>query len=199
MKYTLQVRGKAYPGIKHLAIAKGLGSQGVAASLCAKQLDDPTRPDYGYRPSIRAIADRVAQTLRGRCFPRLLPRDAAGQVACSVLEARAADSCTCDPARGRTPVSSEHECWVQAIQASPSVPTTGLCVCELAEARGTDLESCRVDLQPHGDGWCYIDPASSPGDSAALVAGCRENDRRVLRFIGQGAPDPGATVFVACP
>src|SRR5436309_3385214 len=36
---TLQVRGKAYPGVRELQVLQGLGPQGVVASICAKQLD----------------------------------------------------------------------------------------------------------------------------------------------------------------
>lgn len=47
---TLQVRAKAYPGIRQLSLVKALGSQGIAGSLCTAQLDNPNRADFGYRP-----------------------------------------------------------------------------------------------------------------------------------------------------
>jgi hypothetical protein len=66
MHPSLQTKAKAYPGIKHLAIAKGLGSQGVVGSICPAQLGDATKPDYGYRPSVQAIIDRVKPAIRGQ-------------------------------------------------------------------------------------------------------------------------------------
>jgi hypothetical protein len=65
MNPTLQARAKAYPGIKHLAIAKGLEAQGIVASLCAKQLTDPTQDDYAYRPAVKSIIAQIKPTLRG--------------------------------------------------------------------------------------------------------------------------------------
>ncbi len=59
---TLQVRGKAYPGTRHLTVAKDLGTQGVVASLCPRSLD-PGRLDYGYRPAVRALVDRLRRNL----------------------------------------------------------------------------------------------------------------------------------------
>ena len=59
MKPSLQTSAKAYPGVKNLAIAKGMGSQGIVASICAAQLTDNTQPDYGYRPAVAAIAQRL--------------------------------------------------------------------------------------------------------------------------------------------
>jgi hypothetical protein len=61
-KPTLQVRGKGYPGIRQLTIARDLGQQGIVASLCARSLD-PNNPDYGYRPAVRALIDRARRNL----------------------------------------------------------------------------------------------------------------------------------------
>jgi hypothetical protein len=60
---TLQINGRAYPGLKQLVIARGLGAQGVVASTCVKQASDPTQADYGYRPSVKTIVDRVKTAL----------------------------------------------------------------------------------------------------------------------------------------
>jgi hypothetical protein len=63
---TLQVAAKAYPGTKHLAIAKGLADQGVVASICPKQLTDATQLDFGYRPAAKTIIDRLKVRIRGQ-------------------------------------------------------------------------------------------------------------------------------------
>jgi hypothetical protein len=61
-KRTRQVRAKAYPGLRHLDVVKGV--DGVAASVCPKQLTDPTAADYAYRPAVQALIDRVATRLQ---------------------------------------------------------------------------------------------------------------------------------------
>jgi hypothetical protein len=61
-KLTLQVAGKAYPGIRQLTVAHALGERGVVASICPSTLDT-TSPDYGFRPALRALGDRMAKSL----------------------------------------------------------------------------------------------------------------------------------------
>jgi hypothetical protein len=63
MNRTLQTRGKAYPGLKHLAIAKGMKAQGIVASICPAQLTSPTALDYGYNAAAKAIVDALATAL----------------------------------------------------------------------------------------------------------------------------------------
>jgi hypothetical protein len=69
MQPTLQTSAKAYPGVKNLAIAKGMASQGIVGSICAAQLTSPTNPDgspavdYGYRPAVGALIERLENRL----------------------------------------------------------------------------------------------------------------------------------------
>jgi hypothetical protein len=56
---TIQYRAKAYPGLRQLAVLKGLGDNAIAASICARNVTDPSRPDYGYRPALSALLDRL--------------------------------------------------------------------------------------------------------------------------------------------
>ena len=58
----LQVRGKAYPTIREFSVARGLGDQGLAASICPRTMDE-TSEDYGYRPAMRHLVKRVAAHL----------------------------------------------------------------------------------------------------------------------------------------
>jgi hypothetical protein len=62
-QHTLQVRAKAYPGLRHLSVLKGIGDQGVTASICPAQLDDPTSIDFAYRPALRSLLERMATRL----------------------------------------------------------------------------------------------------------------------------------------
>jgi hypothetical protein len=59
---TTQVRGKAYPGVRQLELARELGSRAVVASICPTDAN-PTSPTYGYRAAIKALGDRMAGSL----------------------------------------------------------------------------------------------------------------------------------------
>jgi hypothetical protein len=58
-----QYFGKGYPALRELAVAKELGRRSVLGSICARNTQDETRSDYGYRPVFGAIGRRVAATL----------------------------------------------------------------------------------------------------------------------------------------
>ncbi len=87
-KKTTQVRGKAYPCIRELTVAKKLGDQGIVASLCPRSLDltDPNNPNYGYRPAVAAIVDRLKNALANQCLPQQLSGSNCGDVPCLILE-----------------------------------------------------------------------------------------------------------------
>ena len=56
---TTQYRAKAYPAIRQLAVLKGIGDNAIVSSICARNVTDPTRQDFGYRPALGAILDRL--------------------------------------------------------------------------------------------------------------------------------------------
>ncbi|WP_437302721.1 hypothetical protein [Sorangium sp. So ce388] len=60
---TTQVKAKAYPGIRELQLIKSLGDRGVAGSICPAQIEDASSPDYGYRPIMNAVLDRLSTAL----------------------------------------------------------------------------------------------------------------------------------------
>ena len=60
---TTQYQGKAYPALRELAVAQQLGRRSVLGSICARNTQDETRSDYGYRPVFGAIGRRLAATL----------------------------------------------------------------------------------------------------------------------------------------
>lgn len=60
---TVQYYAKGYPGIRHLTVLKGLGAQGIAASVCPANLTDANALDYGYRPALNAVIDRLKERL----------------------------------------------------------------------------------------------------------------------------------------
>jgi len=195
---TLQTRAKAYPGTKHLAIARGMGSQGIAASVCAKQVTDSTQADFGYRPAMATIADRLGSGLKQRCLGKALATDAQGQVACSLVEATRTSpgGCSCNQP-GRIPVPAADACFQQAAMADPLAVADQLnCFCEIPQTTGAALSECLTALSSTGvDGWCYLDAADA---NPALVSGCPSSEQQTLRFVGAGAPASGSTVFLAC-
>jgi hypothetical protein len=54
-----QYRGKSYPGVRELQVIEGVGANAIPASICVRNLTDDTRDDYGYRPVLRQILDRL--------------------------------------------------------------------------------------------------------------------------------------------
>jgi hypothetical protein len=61
---TLQVRAKAYPGLKDLAILQGMQDQGIVASICPQQVTDDTQPNFGYRPAMAALINAMSARLK---------------------------------------------------------------------------------------------------------------------------------------
>lgn len=60
---TLQIAAKAYPSLRPLSVIQGVGERGVTASICPAQITDASATDYGYRPAIRALIERMATRL----------------------------------------------------------------------------------------------------------------------------------------
>jgi hypothetical protein len=199
MRNTLQKKAKAYPSVKQLAIAHGLGDQGIAASICAKQLTDPTQPDYGYRPSVKAIIDRLKLALNGECLPRQLTPDAAGQVQCLILEGRSTQGtgpCNCLASQSRASVSAEHLAAQVAAESEPA--GQGLdCFCEIEQTEGAALTDCQTATPATSNGWCYVD-ATQGAAEAAIVKECPPSEQRKIRFVGTGKPQDEATLFITC-
>jgi hypothetical protein len=206
---TLQTKFKAYPGIKHLAIARGMGSQGIVGSICPAQLSDASKPDYGYRPAVKAIIDRLKQALHGECLPRTLNENAEGQVQCLILEGTKTDTCQCNPSLARSVVSPEHLPAVQTAQAD-AVGKDLNCFCEINQLcnagtpgctapAGADLHDCQTATQSQASGWCYVDAAYG-ADQANLVKPpkCPATEEHEIRFVGKGQPRSGSTLFITC-
>jgi hypothetical protein len=54
---TTQIRGKAYPAIRELAVARALGAQSVVSSICPIHTVEATPGDplFGYRPAVGGL------------------------------------------------------------------------------------------------------------------------------------------------
>jgi hypothetical protein len=206
MQPTMQVRAKAYPSLRQLAVLKGLGEQGTVGSVCPAQHSNPAGADYGYRQAIEPILDRLKPASGKWCEARKLPAGEDGRISCAMLEARhAAGGCQCDPNEARQPVSAEVQSALDAILTSPAAKDFSLnCACEIPQLAGDALHTCQYNLDEpvqlqDVNGWCYIDATSSPpiGDPK-LVAGCPLSKLHRIRQIGKGEPAVGGTLFFVC-
>lgn len=207
---ALQIKAKAYPGVRELNLLRDLSSQGIVGSVCPKQLDDITRADYGYRPAIGSIIDRLKLALGGQCLPRSLTPNSEGQVSCLIIEARNSQgACDCGATPGRVPVSEDHRKSQEAIAQDPLAAPSGWdCYCEVAQLTGDELAACQTDasdpVQAGGqdvNGWCYVDQVAGIGDPAVWteeLSGCPATEKRLIRFVGAGEAQPGATLFITC-
>ncbi len=63
---NIQIRGKAYPPVRELAVTRALKEQGIVASLCPIHSTPATADDplYGYRPAMKTIIDRLKLGLK---------------------------------------------------------------------------------------------------------------------------------------
>lgn len=159
-KPRVQVKGKAYPTRRELLVAKELGDHAIVASLCPKQLNAPKEDNYGYKPAVRAITDRLEASLTASCLPRALARDPQEKtVSCLVLatlpDAGSDDECKkvglglprADiAAQFRNRVASEEG------EASRQFP-----VCEIPQVAVPAGETCRSEEREHG--FCYVENA----------------------------------------
>lgn len=193
----VQTRAKAYPGIRHLQLTRALGTQGVVASVCPATLENPTAADYGYRPAIGAIVDRLKQALTGACLPRTLNTNDEGQVPCLVIEAKKGGAdCNCDVA-GRRPVD---EANAGAIDQAQEQGNTAECFCEIVQLEGDDREKCRTEESSNvgASGWCYIDASVNPPiGNPELVADCPVGQERQVRIVGI-EQEAGSVTYISC-
>ncbi|WP_437607943.1 hypothetical protein WMF20_44815 [Sorangium sp. So ce834] len=205
---TTQIKAKAYPGLRELQLIRELGPQGIVGSVCPAQLDDDNAADYGYRPAIGAIIDRLKTVLGGQCLPRTLTPDDNKQVSCLILEARNSQGqCGCDPATGRAavPPDATRFAAVEEVLALDIAKVSGWdCVCEIQQLKEGAAEACRTNVNDNVEadgqpvhGWCYVDPSIKVGDPA-IVADCPSTERRKIRFTGKGEAQQGSTLFITC-
>lgn len=54
-----QYRAKAYPGRRELEVLKGIGKNAIVASICSRNLRTDTSSDFGYRPVLEQVLDRL--------------------------------------------------------------------------------------------------------------------------------------------
>jgi hypothetical protein len=216
----IQHSAKAYPGLRHLEVLKGVGDNGIVASICPKNvapeagLEPAADPSYGYNPAVASILEIFRERLGGQCLPRKLAPDTNpdsetfGQVECSVVEAviDIDGDCTCDGAKGRLPVESpdlreavrEELAGHEKCGGDSNVPCSSYCMCEVRQLAGAELTSCQAGSKdPNVYGYCYVDADQMIGNPE-LVAQCPATQKRLLRWTGDGLPANGSSMMMAC-
>jgi hypothetical protein len=182
----MQIKGKAYPTIRELRVAKGLGTQSVVASLCAKDVTSATTaPTFGYNPAMQAIVSRLTGPLNGQCLPQALTKTANGTVACSVLvvypmQTDQAAGCI-DPGMSQPSPSQLSDFQTQWQSQNGAGPSPVVCVFQQLAA-GTDYSGASCEGSP-SPGWCYTQG----------VDGCAQ----AIKF-GASGPPAGTTVSLQC-
>jgi hypothetical protein len=205
-----QLRAKAYPAVRELQVLKDVGEQAIVASVCPANMDEATEKDaldFGYRPAIGALVDRLKGKLGYQCLPRQLTPKADGTVSCLVIEARKSQSCSCAAADGRAPVTDEHRPAVDGARESGLVDGDDDCFCEVPQLGGKELSACQVDKSDplvvdgqQANGWCYVDATSTPpvGSPALVPDSCPSTERRLVRLVGNAKAKPGSTLVITC-
>ncbi|MDI1436621.1 hypothetical protein [Polyangium sorediatum] len=207
---TLQVRAKAYPSLRQLAVLRGLEEQAVVASVCPASIEDTGGPSAGYRPALAALREQMTTSFDEVCLPRSLETDEEGGLPCVLIEARNVQGvCTCDSTKGRLAIPPEHTSLLPRIKSDPLAASAQWdCFCMVMQAEeGTARTACQEDVSdpPLAQGnpvhrWCYVDAtASPPVGNPELVSACPETQKRRIRITGDEAFTSPATVFLSCP
>jgi len=203
---TMQVAAKAYPTVRELLVAKMMGVQGIVSSICPTDVTDNAAgndPNYGYRPAVAAIIDRLKAALSNACLPQKLTPLADGSVQCLILVTLpgTGGSCTnptCPAGMGlQVPTDSavlaqfcaNAEANYVGEKGAPGDPALQS-VCQLTQlvkgtAPATDFDangSCDISLDK---GWCYVEGAGANGCSQAIV-------------FAQDSPPAGSVTNLSC-
>jgi hypothetical protein len=188
-----QVRAKAYPGVRHLALAKALGKNGMVASICPDDAKDPapTNLRYGYRAAMRAIASRLGAILSAQCLPRPPKAQPDGRAPCLVLEVMTGDpgddtsACT---KPGLVPADPDVLKNFRDARKNEGIDLMKTPVCEKTQLLEPPGQACRDDARA---GWCYA-------TGAEALRATRQKCAEAIVFSKSGEPDSGHTVYLQC-
>lgn len=203
---------KAYPSLRQLQVLHDFGENSIVASICPKQTRDPDAADFGYRPAVAEIVERLKAGLAEKCLHRDLAVREDGSASCIVVEAtppELATEPTCESvSSARASVTPQVAKEVlRKMEAGGRCGGAGQPACEsyrlceikqlLASSDPVGLDSCLNDpIATSGDGWCYVDPPKA--GSEAVVKNCGPTEKRKLRFVGKGTPLNKTVTVVVC-
>jgi hypothetical protein len=201
-----QTHAKAYPGVRHLQVLKGVGDNAIVASICPKEVSNQDSPSYGYNPAVSAMIRRFREALVPGCLPRPLASEANGQIACTLVETwlPSTGECSCT-LPGRSDLGSgvivggiQDELTAGSLcGGNTGVECSSYCMCEIEQFSGDALGICQNVLTDPGNqyGYCYVDENIGAPE---LVASCPATQRQIIRFMGSDLPAPRSIAFVAC-
>lgn len=216
-----QAFGKAYPGVRELQALekfalKNPTKNAIVASICPKEADPAdkqTKKDWGYRPAVATIVDRLKEQLQEPCLPRPLATKSDGGAACIIVEATTdAEGCMLGDANARSALDPAIEPLVYQALQSKELCKGDQCkaykLCEVPQIRpdADGYQSCIAGGQDVS-GWCYLDqdkiPAGATAEQRAQIetalAKCADTAKRKLRFAGKGrAQTASSLTFFAC-
>jgi hypothetical protein len=213
----VQARAKAYPGTRFLELLHGINpDSSIVASICPANLTNANRADYGYRPAMSTIVERLRDSLGRRCLERKVPENLDGTAQCLVIDGRFADPTTsppdpqelteckaCDASKGYRALDPD----VQRLLPD-SIRTRYGCLCEVVPLKGEELNLCQIASTPrisgpNGEihGWCYVDPEAMDDPerkqaAEALVAKCPSSQKQLLQVVG--VDESNVTRFMTC-
>ncbi len=213
---TQQVSAKAYPTIRELQVARLLGNQGIVSSLCPIDVSDNATgddPNYGYRPAVATIINRLKNALTNQCLPEPLAAGTGGSAAVSCLilvqmPATNGGTCLNPTCTGNglsvpeSAVLTQFCATAEATYTSNGGKSSGLqdpaaqSVCVLQQlvptgtsspgvlASGADFTNGSCESETTDPGWCYVTNANACAQAIAFPP---------------GSPPAGATAILRCP
>jgi len=186
-----QTLAKAYPTPRELRVARMMGKQGIAGSLCPLSLEPvvngAANPYYGYRPAIATILGRLKDAILQECLPQPLPRDSDGKVACVAVQGLPGKGRDC-AAEGLTSVAPEVVAsFLSRKRAEGDTSYDERTLCAATQIGIGAGETCKESKER---GFCYVENA---GDKRPL-AKCSQ----ALVFSRAGEPGKDVTTDLLC-
>lgn len=158
-----QLRAKAYPTVREFRVVRALGDNGIAASLCPIQLDRPGDGDYGYKPAVAAIVERLKKALTVQCLPHRLERDVTSnnEVPCLVLARLSELTDSCEKYGLKPPakeIGDKFREQQRALSGNTAVDggidLSKLPVCDVPQKTVAKGDTCKDNADI---GWCYVE------------------------------------------
>lgn len=183
---------KAYPTPRELRVARSLGKQGIASTLCPTSLEPVTKegapnPYYGYRPAVSTIVDRLKGVMT-ECLPQRLTRDPSGQVLCVALHAIPEKGASCSDSPGLVPAAPEVAAsLLRRKHEAGDTSYDGKTLCQAQQIPVSNGETC---LKSDAPGFCYVE---NVGDKRPL----RDCSQAIV-FSTKGTPRAGVTTDLLC-
>ncbi len=163
---TTQIKGKAYPTIRELRVAKGLGKQSFVASMC----------NTSYSATLDGLVNRMQESLMPSCLPTKLPHLPDGSLGCVLVAVYANQT---DQAAGCTdPGMSQPPLGITDIYADPITKKPLAVACATTQAASCDSTTPGWCVKPGVE--CPLDlsytPSWTPPPDAQLVLWCSVTD-----------------------